>query len=131
MDIQAVASQLMGYLGDNPDLISQFVQHPYSTTAAATGSDATISQVDMSQIVTQIAVQSTGQNIASGDIAGIASQLLGQNGGSVHTLTNALFGGVSSDDMAGMADIAVKSLLGGIAARGAASVLSGVLGGKK
>lgn len=132
MDIQSVASQLMGYLGNNPDLIGQFVQHPYSTTAAATGSDETISQSDMSQIVTQVAAQSAGQHMGMGDISGIASSLLGQNGGSVHALTSALFGGASSSaDMSSMAELAMKSILGGVVARGAASVISGALGANK
>lgn len=131
MDIQNVAQQLMGYLGDNPDLIGQFVQHPYSTTAAATGTDETISQTDMSQIVTQLAAQSAGQSVGSGDLAGVASTLLGQNGGSVHALTSALFSGANADDMAGMAEIAIKSALGGMVARGAGELIAGALGGKK
>lgn len=132
MDIQAAASQLMGFLGDNPDLISQFVQHPYSTTAQATGTDERISQTDMSQIVTQIAAQTTGQAAGIGDLSSVASALLGQNGGSVHELTSSLFGGASNGDMSSMADIAAKSILGGIAARGMASLISGALsGGKK
>ncbi|MBR3327228.1 MAG: hypothetical protein IKG22_07890 [Atopobiaceae bacterium] len=131
MDIQSVASQLMGYLGNNPDLISQFVAHPYSTTAAATGTDDTISKDDTSQIVTQLAAQATGQSVPAADVSSIASSLLGQNGGSVHALTGALFGGSSNGNASSLADIAVKSLIGGIAARGAASLISGALGGKK
>lgn len=137
MDIQSVATQLMGYLGDNPDLIANFVRHPYSTTATATGSDERISQDDMSQIVTQMAAQVTGQKIGSGDVAGLASTLLGQNGGSVHAMTSALFGGGSSAsapasaNAPSMIDIAAKSIMGGIAARGAASIITGALGAKK
>lgn len=133
MDIQAAASQLMGFLSENPDLVSQFVQHPYSTTAEATGSDATISKDDMSQIVTQVAAQTTGQSISASDVSGIASTLLGQNGGSVHALTSTLFGGASGD-VSSMAEVAIKSALGGVIARGAADLFTGALGlnkGKK
>ncbi len=133
MDIQAAASQLMGFLSENPDLVSQFVQHPYSTTAEATGSDATISKDDMSQIVTQVAAQTTGQSISASDVSGIASTLLGQNGGSVHALTSTLFGGASGD-VSSMAEVAIKSALGAVVARGAADLLTGALGlnkGKK
>ncbi len=130
MDIQAVASQLMGFLSENPELVSQFVQHPYSTTAEATGSDATISKDDMSQIVTQVAAQTTGQNISSSDVSGIASTLLGQNGGSVHALTSALFGGASGDTSS-MAEVAIKSALGGVIARGTAELLTNALGLKQ
>ena len=134
MDIQAVASQLMGFLGDNPDLIKQFVEHPYSTTAQATGTDERISQSDMSQIVTQVAAESTGQTLNIGDLSGIASTLLGQNGGSVHSLTSALFGGAANAGANGgpsMADIAAKSILGGVAARGMASLITGAFGANK
>ena len=128
MDIQQTAAQLLGFLGDNPDLISQFVQHPYSTTAQATGSDDTISKEDMSQIVTQVAVQSTHQKLGSTDTANIASLLMGQSGGSVHALTSALFGGGATSSgatqgsttpaaggLGGMLDLGglVGSLLGG------------------
>jgi hypothetical protein len=137
MDIQSVANKLMGYLGNNPDLISQFVEHPYSTTAAAAGTDERISKNDMSQILTQVAAQSTGQSMGMGDITSIASTLLGQNNGSVHNLASALFGGAgaaapaASSSAPSMVDIAAKSLLGGIAARGVASLLTGALGANK
>ena len=93
MDIQKVASQLIAYLGQNPQLIQQFIEHPYSTTAKATGSDAEISKKDMSQIVTATAALANNQKLGGNDIANIASVLLGQNNNSVHSLTNMLFGG--------------------------------------
>ncbi len=131
MDIQAAAGQLMGFLGDNPDLLGQFVKHPYSTTAQATGTDENISKGDMSQILTQVAAQSTGQDLPVGDIAGIASSLLGDNGGSIHQLAGSLFGG-GGGDLGSMAEIAAKSIFGGVAAQGAASLITGALGlGKK
>jgi hypothetical protein len=132
MDIQAAVSSLMGLLGNNPDLISQFAAHPYSTTAQAVGTDETISKNDMSQILTQVAAQATGQKVEKDQTADVASALLGQNGGSVHSLASALFGGMDSDGVASMAELAAKSALGGIAARGAASLITGALGlGKK
>ena len=93
MDIQKVASQLISYLGNNPQLITQFIEHPYSTTAKATGSDAEISRKDMSQIVTAAAALANNQKLGAGDVANIASALLGQNNNSVHSLTSMLFGG--------------------------------------
>lgn len=131
MDIQAVASQLMSYIGNNPDLLAQFAEHPYSTTAAATGSDEKISKKDMSQIATQVAAKSAGQPVGAADLSGIAASLLGQNGGSVHALTGALFGGASSDDVASMAEIAMKSAIGGVVAKGAGSLIASAIGGKK
>ena len=128
MDIQAVASQLIGFLGNNPDMIAQFAAHPYSTTAQATGSNETISKNDMSQILTQVAAQATGKKVEKDQTADVASALLGQNGGSVHGLASALFGGMNSDGVASMAELAAKSAIGGIAARGAASLITGALG---
>lgn len=93
MDIQQVASQLVNYLGKNPQLITQFIEHPYSTTAKATGSNAEISKRDMSQIVTAAAALANGQQLGMGDVANIASALMGQNNNSVHSLTSMLFGG--------------------------------------
>ncbi len=93
MDIQKVATQLINYLGENPELITQFIQHPYSTTAKATGTTDEISKKDMSQIVTAAAALSNNQKLGAGEIANIASALLGQNNNSVHSLTSMLFGG--------------------------------------
>lgn len=135
MDIQAAAQQLIGYLGSNPNLIAQFVEHPYSTTATATGSDERISKQDMSQIVTQVAAQTANQDLGAGDVSSVASALLGQSDGSVHALTSALFGGGAkasasnaSANGPSMAQIAAKSALGGLAAQGLASLLTSALG---
>lgn len=93
MDIQQVAKTLIAYLGNNPELITQLIQHPYSTTAKAVGSDAEISKKDMSQILTAAAALASGQQLGGSDIANIASALLGQNNNSNHSLASMLFGG--------------------------------------
>ena len=113
MDVSAVASQLVGALGNNPDLISQFAQHPYSTTASVTGSDENISQKDMSRILTQVAAQSTGQKLGTNDTKDLASALLGQTGGSVHALASALFGGAGDGGAAQPASNANAAAAGG------------------
>lgn len=97
MDIQSVAAQLIEYLGKNPELIAQFIKHPYSTTAQATSSDERISKQDMSQVVTAAAALSTDQQLDQSQVATIASALLGQNDNSVHSLTSMLFGGTATD----------------------------------
>ena len=155
MDIQSTAAQLITALGKNPDLVSQFAQHPYSTTAQVTGTDETISQKDMSRILTQVAAQASGQQLGTSDTKDLASALMSQSGGSVHTLANALFGtaptqdagnagsidlgsvlgalggGSSSTGGPSMAEIAAKSIAGGIAARGLAALLTTALGANK
>ena len=155
MDVQSAASQLVKALGSNPDMLSQFAQHPYSTTAKVTGTDETISQKDMSRIITQVAAQASGQQLDTGSTKDLASALMSQSGGSVHGLASALFGGAaqqagpgggfdlssvlgtlgggSSSSSAGpsMAEIAAKSIAGGLAARGMAALITGALSGGK
>ena len=87
-----IATTLIKFLAQNPSLVTQFLSHPYSTTQQATGSQQQLSQTDMSEVVTAAAALSTGQNVDLSNLAGVASTLLSQNGGSVHTLTNSLFG---------------------------------------
>lgn len=101
MDIQSAASQLIAALGQNPELVSQFAQHPYSTTAKVTGTDETISQKDMSRIVTQVAAQASGAELDTAGTKSLASALMSQSGGSVHSLASALFGGGSQDASSG------------------------------
>ena len=158
MDIQSAAAQLVNALGNNPALVSQFAQHPYSTTAKVTGTDEHISQKDMSRIVTQVAAQASGQQLGTSDTKSLASALMGQSGGSVHQLANTLFGGSAQQTGAGsggfdlsgvlgalgggqgsqtsggpsMAEIAAKSIAGGLAARGMATLITGAMtAGKK
>ena len=93
MDIQKTAKTLIKYLGQNPELIKRFIEHPYSTTATAVGSDARISRKDMSEVLTATAAMSNNQKLGMSDVANIASALLSQNGNSVHSLASMLFGG--------------------------------------
>lgn len=154
MDIQSAAAKLVSALAGNPELVSQFAQHPYSTTASVTGTDETISQKDMSRIITQVAAQASGQQLGTSDTKDLASALMGQSGGSVHALANALFGGAATGSQTtgnaaggidlssvlgalgggssntgssagpSMAEIAAKSIAGGLAARGLAALIT-------
>lgn len=87
-----IATTLVKFLASNPQLITQFLNHPYSTTQQATGSNVQLSQTDMSEVVTAAAAMSTGNNVDFSNLSSVAAQLLSQNGNSVHQLTNALFG---------------------------------------
>ena len=196
MDIQSAATQLLGALGNNPDMLSQFASHPYSTTAQVTGTNGTISQNDMSRIIAQLAAQATtGQNLGSSETNDLAAALMGQSGGSVHNLASMLFGGGTATQAAAaqsatstttsakatgakkkrtsassssqtasttasnaaanaggldltsllgslaggsgssgtpsMAELVAKSVAGGVAARGMASLITGALGANK
>lgn len=134
MDIQSAAAQLVKALGNNPELVSQFANHPYSTTASVTGTDERISKTDMSQVLAQVAAQVSNQKLGSADTASVASTLLGQSGGSVHSLASALFGGATiggSSAAPSTAEILAKSVAGGLAARGMAALLTNALGTNK
>lgn len=137
MDTKSVASQLLSFLGNNPQLVSQFVEHPYSTTASVTGSDERISKDDMSQVLTQLAAQASGQSLGSTDTANAASALMGQSGGSIHQLASSLFGGATDSTASkpsgapSMAEILAKSAAGALAAQGLATLLTTALGTNK
>ena len=138
MDAQAVAAQLISALGENPELLSQFVEHPYSTTAQAAGTEAQISKSDMSKVLTQVAAQACGQKISSSETDKAADLLLGKSGGSIHTLAKTLFGDVSAQPASAtgqngtsVAEILAKSVMAAAAAHGVSTLLSGFLGSKK
>lgn len=131
MDIQQTATQLVSFLGKDPELITRFVEHPYSTTARATGSDERISKQDMSQVVTAAAALSNNQQLDMGDIATIASALLGQNDNSVHSLTSMMFGGgdTAQSTAAGQATAGTLDLGSLVNMAGLAATLMGAAGG--
>ena len=87
-----IAQTLMSFLGSNPQMLTQFLDHPYSTVQEATGSEEKLSSTDMSQVVTAMASLASGNQADMSGLAGLASGLLTSNGGSVHQLVNALFG---------------------------------------
>lgn len=107
-----IASTLIKFLASNPQLITQFLDHPYSVTQQATGAPEKLNQTDMSQVVTAAAAMSTGQNVDFSNLASVASSLLSQNGGSVHSLTNALFG--TSQQAAAVQQQATAQQAGGL-----------------
>lgn len=96
MDILSIASQLMGATSQDTSLLSQFLEHPYSTTQQVTGADEMLNKTDMSQVLTALAAMTGGQQKAdtldTNSIATLASTLLGKNDNSIHGLTNMLFG---------------------------------------
>ena len=96
-DIPQLAEQVVKYLGQHPEMLSQFVDHPYSTVQEATDTSDKLDRTDMSQLLTAAATLATGQtssasSIDTGNLATLAGNLLGQNGNSIHSLASALFG---------------------------------------
>ena len=105
MDILNIAQQLFGAVQQNPQTITNLVEHPYSTTQQVTGASEKLDRADMSQVMTALAAlmggaqtkptqqvqqpQASGLDLAS--LANAASTLLGQNNNSVHSLASSLF----------------------------------------
>lgn len=96
-DIPQLAEQVVKYLGQHPEMLSQFVDHPYSTVQEATQAEEKLDRTNMSQLLTAAAALATGQAssasvLDTGNLATLAGNLLGQNGNSVHSLASSLFG---------------------------------------
>ena len=95
MDIQAIVQQLAGEATKNPDLLGSLLAHPYSTIGNATGND-NVSKEEASQVVAAMSSLAGGKAVDFGGLAAMASGLLSQNGGSVHSLANSLLGSGSA-----------------------------------
>lgn len=95
MDIQGIVQMLAGEAAKNPDLLSSLLAHPYSTIGNATGND-NVSKEEASQVVTAMSNLACGSAVDFTNLPAMAASMLGQNGGSVHSLANALLGSGSS-----------------------------------
>lgn len=91
MDIQGIVQMLAGEVAKNPSMLTSMLAHPYSTIGNATGND-NVSKEEASQVVTAMSALAGGNAIDFSNLAGMASTMLAQNGGSVHQLANALLG---------------------------------------
>lgn len=92
MATQDIVQQLIGVVAQNPDILTSLMEHPYSTVAQVTGEDRTISKEEAAQVVTATSALASGQAVDFSQLAGVASQLLGQNDNSVHSLAASLLG---------------------------------------
>lgn len=95
MDIQSIVQQLAGEVAKDPSMLSNMLQHPYSTIGNATGND-NVSKEEASQVVTALSSLACGSAVDFTQLAGMASSMLSQNDGSVHSLANSLLGSGSS-----------------------------------
>ena len=91
MDMQDLIKLLVGNAGENPDLLSSLMEHPYSTIGNLTNND-NVSKEEASQAVTAVAALASGQSVDFGSLASVAAQLLAGNDNSVHSLASALLG---------------------------------------
>ncbi|MBR5950543.1 MAG: hypothetical protein IKZ87_03820, partial [Actinomycetaceae bacterium] len=92
MAVQEIVQQVVKAVSSDPNLISDFVAHPYSTISKLTGIE-TVSKEQASQAVTAISALASGKSVDFGTIASVASKLLLKNDNSVHALASSLFGG--------------------------------------
>ena len=82
---QDIVQQLISSVVSNPNIFSNLVEHPYSTLRDVTGAEE-VSKEDASQAVAAVSLLGNGQPLDFGKLAEIASILLSENGGSVHTM---------------------------------------------
>ena len=124
MDIQELVKMFAGSAATNPDLLGNLMQHPYSTVGNLTDNN-NVSSEEASQVVTAMAALAGGQSIDFGNLASMASQLLADNGGSVHNLANSLLGsgGTGGVDVSnGISSNIVSNLAGAVFSGGIAGV---------
>ena len=95
MNIESIVQQIAGEVAKNPQMLTNLLQHPYSTIGNATNND-NVSKEEASQVVTAVSQLACGSAVDFGSLASMASSFLGQNNGSVHQLANALLGSGSS-----------------------------------
>ncbi len=88
---EAILQQVLSSVTSNPSLLSNMVEHPYSTIGNITNNN-NVSKEEASQVVTAITQLAGGQPVNMGNLAGMASQLMGQNNNSVHALSSSLLG---------------------------------------
>ena len=131
-NIPQLAEQVVQYLAQNPQMLGNFVEHPYSTVQTATNSQDKLNRIDMSQLLTAAASLASGQTQSASafnqsNLASLASNLLGQNDNSIHSLASSLFGAKPAAQVQNNASSGLN--LGSLVSM--ASLASGLLGGKK
>ena len=124
MDIQDLVQLLVGSTEENPDLLGNLMQHPYSTIGNLTDNE-NVSKEEASQAVTAMAALAGGQQVDFSSLGAVASQLLAGNGDSVHALADALLGSGASagvDVSCGVSDDILSNLAGAAFSGGIAGV---------
>lgn len=92
MATQDIVQQLIGVVAKNPEILTSLMNHPYSTVAQVTGEDREISRQEAAEVVAATSALASGQAVDFSTLAGVASQLLGQNNNSAHALAANLLG---------------------------------------
>lgn len=92
MAIQDIVQQVVKAVTADPNLLSDFIAHPYSTISKLTGIE-TVTKEQAAEAVTATSALASGQSIDFSTLASVAAKLLSKNDNSVHSLATSLFGG--------------------------------------
>jgi len=91
MDVQQMVQQLIGSATQDQSIFSSLMAHPYSTLSSVTGEE-TITSDMASQALTAFSAMAAGKTIDFDTLPAMASNILAENNGSVHTLADSLLG---------------------------------------
>lgn len=126
MAIQDIVQQVIKAVTADPNVLSDFVAHPYSTISKLTGIE-TVTKEQASQAVTATSALASGQSVDFSTLASVASKLLSKSDNSVHSLATSLLGGGVQQTETGEATVAkdakntiVDNLLGVVFGKGEA-----------
>lgn len=114
MATQDIVQQLIQSVLSNPQLLTSLMEHPYSTIGNLTNNN-NVSKEEASQVVAATSALAAGQQVDFGNLAGLASQLLGQSNGSVHDLASGLLGGMLGGGKASAKNDVTADLLSNLA----------------
>ena len=117
MATQDIVQQLVQSVLSNPQMLTSLMEHPYSTIGNLTNNN-NVSKEEASQVVAATSALAAGQQVDFGNLASLATQLLGQSNGSVHQMSSNLLGsilggggakasnGISADLLSNLAGVA-------------------------
>lgn len=91
MASQDIVQQLVGSVLSNPDLMNNLAEHPYSTVSEVTGQEE-VTRDEVSEALAAFSALASGQQVDFGNLASIAQTMLGDYGGSAHSMAQGLFG---------------------------------------
>ena len=91
MASQDIVQQLVGSVLSDPNLMNNLASHPYSTIREETCREE-VSRDEVSEVLAAFSQLANGQVIDFGNLSGLASGMLADNGGSAHAMAQSLFG---------------------------------------
>ena len=96
LDTMSMIKNLIGGVMQDPSLLGNLSEHPYSTIRQTSGIEEEISRDQASQVLAAFAnLASPGSTDLTG-LSNLASGMLASNGNSVHSLAASLFGGAAA-----------------------------------